>query len=130
MSFIEDDPQVFMLFHQNELHQIKPGHEAEFYVPTNPGHIYKAKVETIVWAQRQGQVNASGDLPQTGVRPAIPNRFPVKLILEEGDHSELIAAGAVGQGAVYTDNMSFLHFIRKVMLRVHSKLNYIVLKLH
>jgi multidrug resistance efflux pump len=130
MSFLEDEPQVFMLFHQNELHQIKPGHEAEFYVPTNPGQVYKAKVESVIWAQRQGQVNASGDLPQTGVRPAVPNRFPVKLILEEGSHTELIAAGAIGHGAIYTDNMSFLHFVRKVMLRVYSKLNYIVPKLH
>jgi multidrug resistance efflux pump len=130
MSFLEDEPQVFMLFHQNELHQIKPGHEAEFYVPTNPGQVYKAKVESVIWAQRQGQVNASGDVPQTGVRPAVPNRFPVKLILEEGSHTELIAAGAIGHGAIYTDNMSFLHFVRKVMLRVYSKLNYIVPKLH
>jgi hypothetical protein len=54
----------------------------------------------------------------------------VKLILEEGGHTELIAAGAIGHGAIYTDNMSFLHFVRKVMLRVYSKLNYIVPKLH
>jgi RND family efflux transporter MFP subunit len=130
MSFLEDEPQVFMLFHQNELHQIKAGHEAEFYIPTNPGQVYKAKVDTVIWAQRQGQINASGDLPQTGLRPAIPNRFPVKLILEKGDDIELIAAGAVGHGAIYTDHMSFLHFVRKVMLRVYSKLNYIVPKLH
>jgi hypothetical protein len=84
----------------------------------------------VIWAQRQGQVNANGDLPQTGMRPAVPNRFPVKLILEEGSHTELIAAGAIGHGAIYTDNMSFLHFVRKVMLRVYSKLNYIVPKLH
>lgn len=130
MSFLEDEPQVFMLFHQNELHQIKAGHEAEFYIPTNPGQVYKAKVDTVIWAQRQGQINASGDLPQTGLRPAIPNRFPVKLILEKSDDIELIAAGAVGHGAIYTDHMSFLHFVRKVMLRVYSKLNYIVPKLH
>ena len=37
---------------------------------------------------------------------------------------------AVGEGAVYTDHMVFLHVIRKVMLRVATKLNYIVPKLH
>jgi hypothetical protein len=36
----------------------------------------------------------------------------------------------VGEGAVYTDSMAFLHVIRKVMLRVATKLNYIIPKLH
>ena len=131
MSFIEDDPQVFMLFHQNELHQVKPGQEAEFYVPTNPGKIYKAKVESVIWAQRQGQVNASGDLPTTGMRAAMPNRFPVKLIMEpHQEGGDMMAAGAIGNGAIYTDHLVILHIVRKVMLRVHSKLNYLVLKLH
>jgi len=42
----------------------------------------------------------------------------------------LLPAGAVGDGAVYTDHLAFLHIIRKVMLRVSTKLNYIIPKLH
>ena len=39
----------------NELHQVVPGNEAEFTVNTSPGRIFKAKVDSIVWAQGQGQ---------------------------------------------------------------------------
>jgi hypothetical protein len=46
-------------------------------------------------------------------------------------HAELLLpAGAVGDGAVFTDHLAFLHIIRKVMLRISTKLNYIIPKLH
>ena len=45
---------------QNELHQVEPGNEAEFALKTYPGRIIKAKVDSIVWAQGQGQVRAVG----------------------------------------------------------------------
>ena len=48
MSFLEDEAQVYMLFRQNELYKVAPGNSAEFYIPTNPGHIYKAKVDSVV----------------------------------------------------------------------------------
>ncbi len=130
MSFLEDEAQVYMLFRQNELYKVAPGNSAEFYIPTNPGHIYKAKVDSVVWAQSQGQLNAGGNLPTTGIAPAIPNRFPVKLTLEDKDAVDLIPAGAIGDGTIYTDHASVLHIIRKIMVRVSSKLDYLVLKLH
>ena len=33
MTFMEDTPQIYALFYQNELHQIAVDNEAEFYVP-------------------------------------------------------------------------------------------------
>jgi multidrug resistance efflux pump len=128
MSFVEDEPQVYMLFHQNELHQVVPGNEAEFYIPTQPGKIFKATVDSVIWAQAQGQVDANGNLPNTGVIPAVPNRFPVKLIMHQRHESELIAAGAIGNGAIYTEHLKPLHLIRKTMVRVSSKLYYIIPK--
>jgi multidrug resistance efflux pump len=128
MSFVEDEPQVYMLFHQNELHQVVPGNEAEFYIPTQPGKIFKATVDSVIWAQAQGQVDANGNLPNTGVIPAVPNRFPVKLIMHQKHESELIAAGAIGNGAIYTEHLKPLHLIRKTMVRVSSKLYYIIPK--
>ena len=66
MTFVEDEYQVIALFQQNELHAIEPGNEAEFTITTNPGLIVKATVDSIVWAQGQGQLTVSGVLPQTG----------------------------------------------------------------
>ena len=130
MTFMEDAPQIYALYKQNELHQIAPGNEAEFYIPSLPGQILKAKVESVIYAEGQGQLNVSGNLPTIGLRDISANRFAVKLVLDDSKNYPLLPAGAVGEGAVYTDSMAFLHVIRKVMLRVATKLNYIIPKLH
>lgn len=130
MTFVEDENQVVALFHQNELHQVKPGDEAEIALRTLPGKIIKAKVASIVWAQGQGQMPVSGMLPQTGVQPLPPGRFAVKLDLAEKDRAIFLAAGAGGDAAIYTQRMAAIHIIRKVVLRVGSITNYLIPKLH
>ena len=59
MTFVEAEYQVIALFSQNELRLIEPGDEAEFALLTYPGQIIKAKVDSIVWAQGQGQMALS-----------------------------------------------------------------------
>jgi RND family efflux transporter MFP subunit len=130
MTFLEDAPQIYALFSQNELHQIEIGNEAEFYLPVFPGKVLKATVESVILAEGQGQMNASGNLPTTGLRDIPSNRFAVKLALDDAKNGLLLPAGAVGDGAVYTNHLAFLHIIRKVMIRVSTKLNYIIPKLH
>jgi RND family efflux transporter MFP subunit len=130
MTFMEDAPQIYALFNQNELHQIKAGNEAEFYIPSFPGEILKAKVESIIMAEGQGQIGVSGNLMNTGLREIPVNRFAVKLVMDDRHAELLLPAGAVGDGAVFTDRLAFLHIIRKVMLRISTKLNYIIPKLH
>jgi multidrug resistance efflux pump len=130
MSFVEETYQVIALYQQNELTMVEPGNEAEISLNMHPGRIIKAKVDSIVWAQGQGQVAQSGMLPQTGVFPQMPGRFPVKFEVAEKDRELFLAAGAVGDGAIYTDHLAALHIVRKVILRVGSITNYLVLKLH
>jgi len=128
MTFVENSYQVIALYSQNELHQIDPGNEAEFVLPAVPGHVFKAKVDSIIWAQGQGQVANSTALPTFG--PIAPGRFPVKLTVDARDADKFLPAGAIGQGAVYTDQLAFLHILRKVLLRVSAKTDYLILKLH
>jgi multidrug resistance efflux pump len=130
MTFVENTYQVIALYHQNELHQIEPGNEAEFVLPAIPGHVFKAKVDSIIWAQGQGQFVNSTALPTTGYGPIAPGRFPVKLTVEPRDADKFLPAGAIGQGAVYTEHLAFLHILRKVLLRVSAKTDYLILKLH
>jgi multidrug resistance efflux pump len=130
MSFVEDEFQVIALFGQNELWKVAPGNEAEIALNTYPGDIIKATVDSIVWAQGQGQIAQSGILPQTGPAPLPPGRFAVKLKIAPKDADRFLAAGAVGQGAIYTDSGEPIHIIRKVILRVGSYTNYLILKLH
>jgi len=130
MTFVEQTYQVVALYAQNELHQVEPGNEAEFTLNTYPGRILKASVDSIVWAQGQGQVANSTQLPMTGYGPMPPGRFPVKLTVAPKDADLFLPAGAVGQGAIYSDHGAAIHIIRKVILRVGAKLDYLILKLH
>ena len=108
----------------------EPGNEAEFILPAIPGHVFKAKVDSIIWAQGQGQFVNSTALPTTGFGPIAPGRFPVKLTVDARDAEKFLPAGAIGQGAVYTDQLAFLHIFRKTLLRISTKTDYLILKLH
>jgi len=130
MTFVEDEFQVIALFHQNELHQVQPGDEAEIALETYPGRIIKARVDSIVWAQGQGQLPMTGAIPQTGTGPMPPGNFAVRLDIEERDRGLFLAAGAIGHGAIYTQYGHHIHIVRKVILRVGSYVNYLILKLH
>ena len=130
MSFVEETYQVVALYAQNELTLVEPGNDAEFTLKTYPGRVFRAKVDSIVWAQGQGQVMQSGALPQTGAYPQVPGRFPVKFEVAEKDREQFLAAGADGAGAIYTEHVQLLHLIRMVILRVGTITDYLVLKLH
>ena len=127
MTFVDQEYQIFALFGQNELHQVVPGNEAEITLDTYPGRVIKAHVDSIIWAQGQGQVDASGNLPKTTFVPP-PGRFPVKLVVADKDKSLFVAAGARGSAAIYTEHLSLVHIIRKVLLRTASYLDYIIIK--
>jgi multidrug resistance efflux pump len=130
MTFVEETYQVIALYQQNELTMVEPGNDAEFALSMHPGRIIKAKVDSIVWAQGQGQVGQSGSLPQTGAFPVVPGRFPVKLEVVEADRDLFLAAGAVGHGAIYTERLRAIHIVRMVILRVGSITDFLILKLH
>jgi len=130
MTFVEQKYQVIALYHQNELQLVEEGNEAEFTLKAHPGRIIKASVESIVWAQGQGQVANTTQLPMTGVGPMPPGRFPVRLTVAERDADLFLPAGAIGQGAIYTAHGAAIQILRKVFLRVGAKLDYLVLKLH
>jgi multidrug resistance efflux pump len=130
MSFVEQQHVILALFWQNELHQVEPGNEAEVALSTYPGRIIKAKVDSIIWAQGQGQLPLTGTLPQTGAAPAPEGRFAVKLVLDERNKDLFLAAGARGTGAIYTHRFVPIHIIRKVLLRVSAYLDYVIIKHH
>ncbi|HEY8195789.1 MAG TPA: hypothetical protein VIG04_02325, partial [Gemmatimonadales bacterium] len=93
-----------------------------------PGKLIKCKVLWVIWAQGQGQLTVSGELPQDQPQGLPPGRFAAQL--EPEDSTIFLAAGARGQGAIYTEHMVPIHLIRKVIVRVSAKLDYLILKLH
>ena len=129
MTYVDNEYQVFAMFNQNELHQVVPGNEAEITLDTYPGRVIKAHVDSVIWAQAQGQMDANGNLPITTFTPPA-GKFPVKLVVAEKDASLFMAAGARGAAAIYTDHLSIIHIIRKVLLRTSSYLDYLIIKHH
>jgi multidrug resistance efflux pump len=130
LTFVEEDFQIIALYSQNELHQVEPGNDAEVSLLTNPGNVIKAKVDSIIWAQGQGQIANSTLLPTTGAQAPPPNKFPVKLIVDPKHKDLFLAAGARGDVAIYTEHMEAIHILRMVLIRITAKTNYLVLKLH
>ena len=131
ITFVENEYQVFALFKQNELHAIEPGNEAEFTLDTSPGTVFKAKVDSIVWAQAQGQVLPGLQLPNLAtMMNQQPGPFAVKFTVDPKQAGIFFPAGAVGHGAVYTNHAAMIHILRKIILRVGAKLDWLVLKLH
>ncbi len=66
----------------------------------------------------------------TGMMAMPPGRYGVKFDIAERDKALFLAAGAAGDAAIYTDHLHAVHILRKVILRVGSYLNYLILKLH
>jgi len=129
MSFVENEQWVIALYTQNELRNIEPGNEAEIALRTYPNRIIKCKVDSIVWATGMGQLPFGGALAQPGSPPML-NKYAVKLSLDGKDKDLFLAAGAVGNGAIYTESMEMIHIIRKVIMRVGTKLDWLILKMH
>jgi len=130
MNFVEEENWILAIYNQNEVRKIKPGQEAEIAFRMYPGRVVKAKVDSVMWATAQGQLPIGSMNTASGVAPIPPNSLAVRLLMDGKDRDLFLAAGARGGGAVYTDSGEMIHIIRKVILRVSAKLDWLILKLH
>jgi len=125
MTFVEDEQWVIAFYSQNELRKVEDEDDAEIFLHTYPNQIIKCKVHSIIWASGQGQLPIAGMIPED---PSGPSRFPVRLMPEDGEL--FLASGARGSGAIYTHSGHMFHVLRKVLLRIGTKLDWFILKLH
>ena len=130
MTFVEDDQWIMAIFKQNEVRKIKGGQEAEIALKMYPGRIIKCKVDSIMWATAQGQLPIGTMNTGGGVAPVPPNSLAVRLLPDKKDVDLFMASGAQGMGAVYTDSGAAIHILRKILIRVSAKLDWLILKLH
>jgi multidrug resistance efflux pump len=130
MTFVEDEQWILAIYHQNEVRKIKPGQEAEVAFKMYPGRVVKLKVDSIMWATAQGQLPIGGVSTTAGIAPIPPNALAVRLLVDEKDKDLFLAAGAHGAGAVYTDSGTAIHILRKIIIRIGAKLDWLILKLH
>ncbi len=133
---IQKQQSVIALFAQNEVEAVKPGDEVELALKTEPGKIVKARLEYVIDATHQGLLNNAGGmigsnsgLPNTvAEQPAPDAKLIAKFLVE--DPSLKLTTGARGSAVIYSDRIGALHMIRKVMIRITSKMNYVIPKLH
>ncbi len=130
MTFVEDEQWVMAIFRQNEVRKIKPGQEAEISLKMYPGRIIKCKVDSIMWATAAGQLPIGFASNMAGVAPVPPGGLAVRLLKDRKDVDLFMASGASGAGAVYTDSGEAIHILRKILIRVSAKLDWLILKLH
>src|SRR5881296_169919 len=129
MSFIqEDDPWLLAFYRQNELRFVKSGEEAEIFMKVYPGRIIKCKVDSILWATAQGQLPISGNLPNTQPMVAPEQRIAVRLVTDGKDKDVFLAAGARGGGAIYTNDITAIQILRRVIVRIAAKFDWFVIK--
>lgn len=130
MNFVEDDQWILAIYHQNEVRKIKPGQEAEVAFKMYPGRIVKCKVDSIMWATAQGQLPIGSMNSVGGVAPIPAHDLAVRLLPDARDKDIFLASGAHGAGAVYTDSGEAIQILRKVLVRISAKLDWLILKLH
>ena len=130
MTFVEDEQWLIALYKQNELRKVAPNDEAEIAMSMYPGRVIKCKVDSIMWATAQGQLPIGNIVPDFGATPVPPGRMAVRLLLDGDDKELFLAAGARGQGAIYTEYGKPIHILRKVIVRVSCKLDWFIFKLH
>jgi multidrug resistance efflux pump len=130
MTFVEDEQWIMAIFKQNEVRKVKPGQEAEIALKMYPGRIVKCKVDSVIWATAAGQLPIGTVASGGGVAPIPPNSLAVRLLPDKKDTELFMASGAAGIGAVYTDSGAAIHILRKILIRVSAKLDWLILKLH
>jgi len=121
------------------LEAVKNGNEVELALKTAPGRVVKAKLEYVVDATSQGLMNNAGGMlggnattagiPETARQlPETDGKLIAKFMLDENEPP--LTIGSRGTAVIYSEHIKPLHLIRKVMVRVGSKINYLIPKLH
>lgn len=124
MAFIDSaDTLIGVEIRQIDARFLKPGQPVEATFKFRPGKIYSGKVEAILQATSEGQVQISGlaVTPKT-IQPA---PFVIRIRLDDAAFARDLPAGSVGDAAIFTDHVKPAHVIRKVLLRQIAILNYV-----
>jgi hypothetical protein len=125
-SFIVDsDRYLLASFNQETLKYVKVGQPVEVAMDLYPGQVFEAKVDSVWWANGEGQYLPSDVLPM--FYPAGPTQpqgqFAVKIY---PDNPSIVGLpiGAQGAAAIYTSGGGFAA-LRKISIRIHAWLNWL-----
>jgi multidrug resistance efflux pump len=125
-SFIVDSDRYLLApFSQEALKYVRIGQPADVALDLYPGQVFSAKVDSIWWANGQGQYLPSDVLPTfSPPDPKAPQgEFAVKFYL---DHPRQVGLpiGAQGAVAIYTHAGAWTD-LRRIDIRMHAWFNWL-----
>ena len=128
MIFLHDESLFFVgWFRQNSLLRLKEGDDAEVAFDGIPGRVFSGKVNSVVPALAQGQIQPSGDIIHPSLAP-YPGRIAVLIDITDPAFEEFrdrIPGGAYAQAAIYTEHFHHVAIMRKILLRMSSWMSYL-----
>ena len=125
-SFIVDsDRYLLASYNQETLKYVKAGQPVEVALNLYPGQIFNAKVDSVWWANGEGQFLPTDVLPKFyPSNPDLPQgQFAVKIYLNDPSRVGL-PIGAQGSAAIYTHAGAW-EVLRKIDIRMHSWFNWL-----
>lgn len=127
MVFIHSDHKIFSAsFPQTVVQRLRPGAEAEVAFDAIPGRVFQGKVEALIDAVSQGQLQASGTLLNPEDRAKSPGLATANIVILDDLAPYQLPAGTTAQVAVYSDHWPPVAAIRRILLRMKSWLNYVL----
>jgi multidrug resistance efflux pump len=118
---------VSAMFKENSLEYMSASDRAELVFDSLPGAVFKAHVESIGWGVSQNSVDPTTGLPtiknDSGwVRD--PQRFPVRLIVDDIPPRGLVRFGSQVNVVVYSGRNPVTNILGAVWIRIISILTY------
>ena len=127
MIFVPSEkPMMIASFRQNVIKGFEPGLEAELAFKAYPGRIYKAKVLRILPIIPEGTATVSGQL-RAATSESASGLIPVVFEYDEDIASLQLPIGSQASIAVYTHKLHALSIVRKIILRMKSWENYVII---
>jgi multidrug resistance efflux pump len=127
MSVIKTgERMVIASYPQSALPFVRVDDPVEIAFDRLPGQILTGRVMDLVPGTGQGQLSPSGQLMSWTDTP-VPGRFGVSLALDEASPQDELPAGASGAAAIYTDRGNMISIIRRIVIRMTTWLNYVIL---
>jgi multidrug resistance efflux pump len=121
---VDSDRYVLGNFYQEHLKYVKVGQPVEVALNRFPGQIFKGEVDSIWWANGEGQLLPSGDLPVFNPGPnAAQTGFAIKIVMRN-KNQQMFPIGAQGAAAIYTGGGGFAA-LRRIVIRTYSWLNWL-----
>jgi multidrug resistance efflux pump len=122
---IDRDRYLLASFNQASLKYVKVGQSVEVALDLYPGQVFEAKVDSVWWANGEGEYLPSDVIPKFyPTNPTQPQgEFAVKIYLNNPSQVGL-PMGAQGVAAIYTSGGGFA-VLRKITIRMHSWFNWL-----